>query len=257
MNQLRNSKRGSVLLGTIVLALLGATVIGGYLSMTLNEYKLSQRTLLLQSAMNLAEAGLEEGMDGINSVDDDGIWRATGWTAVGGNGYYKDITGFTFSDSRAGQVRVYVEDYDTLPILVSEGRITDARGDVISKQIRVDLEKAGPFSNGIMAKETISFAGNPVSVDAYDSTLGDWNSTLNRLDEGTIASLSIDNGALDVGNGDVWGYVATGGGAPDVGASGSIMGADTPAGVTEDPPADEIPGLPPCGHHRDFEITRP
>lgn len=224
-----NSKRGSVLVGTIGLAMVGAAIIAGYLSMSLNEYKLSQRTLKLQSTMNLAEAGLELGMNAINSKD----W--TGWTAVGSNGYFRDITNVTFSDSRVAHIRVYVEDYNSTPILAAEGRVTEPNGDELFKQVRVDMETSGLFANGLTAKDTINFNGNNVSIDAYDSTIGIWNYTLNREDEGSVASLSVDNGALDVGNGDIWGYLATGGGTFDIGNNGSVMGDDTPSGVTEDP----------------------
>lgn len=50
-----------------------------------------------------------------------------------------------------------------------------------------------------------------------------------------LASISVDNGALDVGNGDIWGYVATGGSSYDIGPNGSVKGEDTPSGVDEDP----------------------
>lgn len=225
-----NKKRGSVLLATIGVAIVGASVISSYLTMSLNEYKLAHRTLLLQSAMNLAESGLEEAMDSINQDD----W--TGWTSVGANGYYKSVSGITFSDSRTANIKIYVEDYDSLPIMVAEGRIAEPNGDEVFKQVRVDMDKAGGlFANGLTAKDTINFNGNNITVDAYDSTVGLWNATLNRLDEGSVASTSVDNGATDIGNGDIWGYLATGGGAYDIGPNGSVRGADTPAGVDEDP----------------------
>jgi len=211
------------------LAIVGAAIIGGYLKMSLNEYKLSQRTLKLQSTMNLAEAGLELGMNAINTKD----W--SGWTAVGSNGYFRDVSSITFSDSRVARIRVYIEDYNSLPILAAEGRVIEPNGDELFKQIRVDMQTSGLFANGLTAKNTINFNGNNVEVDAYDSTIGVWNYTLNREDEGSVASLSVDNGALDVGNGDIWGYLATAGGAYDIGPGGSVMGADTPLGVTEDP----------------------
>ena len=230
MKQSIRSKKGSVLLATVGMALVAATVVGGYLKMTLTEYKLSQRTFLMQSAMNLAEAGLEEGMDAINRDD----W--TGWTSVGSNGYFRDITNFSFSDTREAQIRIYIEDYDDEPILASEGRIMDKSGDFVIKQVRVDMDVSGGlFANGLTAKDSIQFNGNNVTVDAYDSTLGVWNVTLNRLDEGSAASVAINNGALDIGNGDIWGYLATGGGSYDIGNNGSVMGLDTPAGVSEDP----------------------
>jgi hypothetical protein len=213
----------------MILAIIGGTIIAGYLKMSLKEYQLSQRTLKLQSTMNLAEAGLELGMNAINTKD----W--TGWTAVGTNGKFRDITNIAFTDGRIARIRVYLEDFNSTPILAAEGRVIEPDGSELFKQVRVDMTSSGLFSNGLTAKDSINFNGNNVTVDAYDSTVGVWNYTLNRVDEGSVASLSVDNGALDVGNGDIWGYLATAGGTYDIGNNGSVMGADTPTGVTEDP----------------------
>ncbi len=230
MNMSRlKSKNGSVLVGAMILAIIGGTVIGGYLKMSLKEYQLSQRTLKLQSTMNLAEAGLEIGMNAITTKD----W--SGWTSVGSNGRFRDITNIAFADGRAARIRVYLEDFNSTPILAAEGRVIEPDGSELFKQVRVDMTSSGLFSNGLTAKDSINFNGNNVTVDAYDSTVGVWNYTLNREDEGSVASLSVDNGALDVGNGDIWGYLATAGGTYDIGNNGSVMGADTPSGVTEDP----------------------
>lgn len=196
------SKKGSVLVGTTILAIIGAAVIGGYLKMSLQEYQLSQRTLKLQSTMNLAEAGLEIGMNAINTND----W--TGWTSVGTNGKFRDLTSITFTDGRVARIRVYLEDYDSVPILAAEGRVIEPNGDELFKQVRVDMTSSGLFSNGLTAKDTINFNGNNINVYAYDSTVGIWNYTFNREDEGSVASLSVDNGALDVGNGDIWGILS-------------------------------------------------
>lgn len=224
------SKNGSVLVGAMILAIIGGAVIAGYLKMSLKEYQLSQRTLKLQSTMNLAEAGLELGMNAINTKN----W--TGWTSVGTNGRFRDITNIAFSDGRVARIRVYLEDFNSTPILAAEGRVVEPDGSELFKQVRVDMTATGLFSNGLTAKDTINFNGNRITVDAYDSTVGIWNHTLNREDEGSVASLSVDNGALDVGNGDIWGYLATAGGSTyDIGNNGSVMGADTPVGVTEDP----------------------
>jgi len=224
------SKNGSVLVGAMILAIIGGSIIAGYLKMSLQEYQLSQRTLKLQSTMNLAEAGLELGMNAINTKD----W--TGWTSVGTNGRFRDIKSISFTDGRVARIRVYLEDFNSAPILAAEGRVIEPDGSELFKQVRVDMTSTGLFSNGLTAKDTINFNGNSITVDAYDSTVGVWNYTFNREDEGSVASLSIDNGALDVGNGDIWGYLATAGGSTyDIGNNGSVMGADTPAGVTEDP----------------------
>ena len=212
------SRRGSAMIGAIGIAVVGAAVVGGYLKMAYSEYTLSKRTLQLQSTMNLAEAGLEEAMIAINTGD------RSGWSSVGANGYYSTITDLTFTDTRTGPIKVYFEYNADLPTIVSEGRIINASGNEIVKQVRVDLKKSSLFGNALTAKKTIDFSGSTVSVDAYDSVAGLWDATTNRLDQATVASLSVNNGALDVGNGDIYGYVATSGGTPDVGPGGSIMG---------------------------------
>jgi len=119
------SRRGSAMIGAIGIAVVGAAVVGGYLKMAYNEYTLSKRTLQLQSAMNLAEAGLEEAMIAINTKD------VSGWSSVGSNGYYTTITDLSFTDTRTGPVKVYFEYNNKLPILVSEGRIINASGSEI------------------------------------------------------------------------------------------------------------------------------
>ena len=53
------------------------------------------------------------------------------------------------------------------------------------KQVCVDMDTTGGlFANGLTVKDSIVFNRNNVTVDAYDSTLGVWNVTLNRLDDG-------------------------------------------------------------------------
>lgn len=223
----RSEKRGSVLVGSVILAIIGAMVIGSYLSMASSEFRLAQRTLQLQSAVNIAEAGLEEGINSVNLE----TW--SGWTSVGSNGYFKSVDGLAFTDTRKGAFNIYVEDYSTLPILASEGKIINADGSEVVKRIRVHLARSSVFANGLLAKRTIKFSGNPVTFDSYDSKKGLWGSS-NKLDVGSVSSLSVNNGDFDLGNGDIWGYVATGGGDPDVGPSGSIMGEGSTSTIDKD-----------------------
>lgn len=224
-----DSKRGSVILGVIILTLVIGVVVGGYLDSAMTEYKLSNRTLHSQSALNLAESGIEEAMLAINTDN------TSGWTSAGSDSYFKDVSNVSFSDGKTGQVRTYIRDFSSMPIIVAEGRVTDALGRVFSKQVRVDLNVRSMFANGLTAKNSITFSGNNVDVDAYDSSKGNYNYVTNRIDEGSVASISVLVDAVSVSNGDVWGYVATGGSAPDVGPNGSILGEDSPVGVDVDP----------------------
>jgi len=221
--------KGSALVGAIMLTLIAGTVVGGYFSTALVEYKSSNRTLYLQSAMNLAESGLEEAMLAINTDE------VGSWTAAGADGYFKDIDGIALAEGRVGRVRVYVEDFSSMPIIVSEGRITDANGREFFKQLRVDLRTRSLFANGLTAKESVTFSGNNVQVDAYDSRNGIYDPLTNRIDEGSVASVSVEVDSVSVSNGDIWGYASTGGAPPGVGPNGTIRGEDTPPGVDVDP----------------------
>ena len=173
----RLEKRGSVLVGSVILAIIGAMVIGGYLSMASNEFRPAQRTMHLQSAINIAESGLEEGINSVN------LESRIVWTALGSNGYFKSVGGIAFTDSRTAEFNIYVENYDTLPILASEGKIINAVGSEIIKQIRVHSARSSVSADGMLAERTIDFSGNNVSIDSYDSNQGLLSST-NKLDYG-------------------------------------------------------------------------
>lgn len=56
-----------------------------------------------------------------------------------------------------------------------------------------------------------------------------------RRDQGGIATTAVQIASMLVNHAAVWGYVATGGAAPEVGVWGSVRGASTPEGVQVDP----------------------
>ncbi|MES1194764.1 MAG: hypothetical protein ABUL65_02645, partial [Opitutus sp.] len=112
----------------------------------------------------------------------------------------------------------------------------------VNKMIEMTLRRRSRFSAGLMAKESVSFAGLNASVDSWDSdpdndvtTAPVEYSTDTRNDHGSVASTKVDNSAVLLNQASVWGYVYTGGAAPQVGTHGSITGRDTPTGVQIDP----------------------
>ena len=108
-------------------------------------------------------------------------------------------------------------------------------GPPIEKWIEVTLAKTSKFSNGLVAKNSIVFNGNGVTIDSWNSdpngdgsVIHPYSSTY-RNDNGTAGSISISPGAINVNQADVWGYVATGGSDPtdSVGNNGSVLGSDS------------------------------
>lgn len=223
------SEKGSVILPTLLIIMILVASGSTYLTMAFNEFKLSHRNQDLQSAINLAEAGIERAMLAMKTDN----W--SGWTSVATDHYYKNETNISLGNGRIGSVKVYSSVLDeSAPIVFAEGLVTSHYGNT-SKQIRMDLSRKGLFVNGLTAKDTIDWSGNNVSVDSYHSGSGDYDPNTNRKDNGSVASLSIIDGAVSPGNGDIWGYVATGGGAPTFGPNGTLLGDDSPNGIDVDP----------------------
>ncbi len=101
------------------------------------------------------------------------------------------------------------------------------------------------------AEAAASGGSSNMKLDSYDSSAGAYDSFLNRSDNISVASPSAAAGSVDISNAEVYGYVATGGGAPAMGSSAKVQGADTPPGTDVDPNrvasdfTSDFPDIPP------------
>lgn len=220
-----HGKRGGVLLTAIMFAAVGALTIGSFIKLTSHELRLSNIQFYSNESLNLAEAGLEEGLYALNSLD----WRE--WT-VDGQTATLSVTGIPVGAAVTAEFSARVENRLGEPTITAEGRINTRSALSSTKQVRITLRKRTYFANGITARESIVFSGGNAYVDSYLSSLGPYSDLLRR-DRGTVASVSVTADAITLGNGHVWGYVFTGGSDPDV-RQGTILGENSPAGATVD-----------------------
>lgn len=219
MSMIEN-KRGSAMVAAIVVTIVIGLWMAAVINSSFTEYKMSKRYLDMQSAMNLAEAGLEEGVRAYNSGD----W--TGWTSYT-NGYYKEEAPSALSSELTGSIKIFVNDNVSSPSIAAEGLVTGVDGQSILKQVRVDMSSSSLFANGMLARNQVIFNGNNVLIDSYDSRLGSYTpaSYANRFSNGTVASTAVSNTDVLINNADVRGYVAIGGSVWNdgvVGHNGSI-----------------------------------
>lgn len=232
------NKRGAILITTVIFAMAIAIGLGSFIALTVQSSKLSNSSFNLNSALNLAEAGLESAMSSINRAD----W--SGWDSYGGSSTNKTRTLPTFdlSSGITGHVDVVVFGVNSsTPRIVAQGRTEGALGSSVRKQIEVNLRRRSHFATGMVAKDLVVFKGGNAYVDSYNSedpaysTSGQYDETKKR-DRGSVASARVEATADGVllGNGNVWGYAATSGADVDVGATGSIKGTTTPSGVRID-----------------------
>ncbi|MBI3887270.1 MAG: hypothetical protein HY302_16315 [Opitutae bacterium] len=133
-----------------------------------------------------------------------------------------------------------------LIVIVVKATITPAAGNgpSVSKYVEVTLSRRSYFGLGLVARDSITFAGTP-AVDSWNSdpdnssaTAAIAYSTTVRTSNATVATTSSAAGAVNIGNGDILGYLRTGGGAPTIGASGKVHAAGStlhnPARVSTD-----------------------
>jgi len=234
-------QRGSLLIVAMILsAVIGISLVS-YLSLGRTAMQISNRAFYNNGAMNLAENGLEQAVYSVNKkvADTTFDWAAAGWTISGANARQK-WTGISFDQGAVGSVRSYVYNYagGVAPKIVTRSTVQLGGSNTapIEKWIEVQLRKTSKFSNGLVAKNSISFAGNNASVDSWNSdpdnnagTAAIPYSTGVRNDNGTVGSISVSVSAVLVQNADIWGYAATGGSLPQVGPSGTVgpFGATT------------------------------
>lgn len=218
----------------LVLAAVTAVVCSSLLFRAALEAKLATRSLFQSVALNLAEAGIEEGLFALNTG---GYTTANGWSvaADSATSYTKTITGLALTQA-TGEIQVRIDaPTGTTPVVIAAGVVRIPNQPTLLKQVRVGTARRRPWSNGMVAKSDITFSVAS-SVDSYDSALGAYNAATNRSDRATIATTSTSVDAVELtGASSIYGFVATGGADPLV-PMGRIYGATSPCPQPPPPP---------------------
>lgn len=239
MNKLpsQNNNRGSILMIAVMFAALIAVGIGSFLSLAQTENRLSNIAFNTNNSLNLAEAGIEKALYALNHEAWDG-WEMQGTDDAVMNQIRLDLgSGIT------GVIDAKIKDVRGNPIVYAQGVTVLPGRPNATKQVEVHLRRRSLFSNGITTRSRIIFKGGNPKVASYRSSFGRPKVPItvpglpetNYFDNGTIASVSVQPDDVEVGNADIWGHVATGGGRPNVGPNGTILGADSPPGIKIDP----------------------
>lgn len=233
-----------MLIVTLLIMAVLALALTSYVSLNLNSARLAQRGFQQAAAFNLAEAGAEEALWSFNQANAGSSAAWNDWTLASGTAK-RQLTGFDLG-SASGSVKVYVDNYSPTgsarPSVVALSTVEASGGASVTKMVEVTLRRRSRFSAGLMAKDTITFAGSRAEVDSWNSDPDNDSSTApvaysssTRNDRGSVASVAVDTEKVLVNQADVYGYVYTGGAQPVVGENGSIRGRDTPEDTRIDP----------------------
>ncbi len=184
--------RGSVLIVAMLMAAIIGISLVSFIKLSNNSLKQAHRTFYSNSAMNLAEVGLEEALFRFNKLDNVAApadaWPSP-WT-LNTTAYHatsspwtpsatQTLTGFTPGPNTTGSIKVWVHYYagdaGKTPRIIAKSTIAQPDGSPpISKYIEVELRKRSLFSNGLVARLDVDWVGSPMA-DSWDSKL--FNST--------------------------------------------------------------------------------
>jgi hypothetical protein len=234
--------RGSVLLVALLLAIGIAISLTSYIKLVLTSANLADRSYYQNAAVNLAEIGVEEALHCYNKLGDVPIaspqdaWTPTGWTVAVDNSATRTLSGYTLGPNVTAVIRVHCSLHNPTtitdtPVIVSKVTVTFPNGPEISKFVEVTLRKRTLFPRGMVVRQTIDADGGNLSLDSWDSMDdGDPStaivpySTTSRRANATLATISTANGAIDIGNGNVYGYILTNGGTVNAGPTAILTG---------------------------------
>jgi hypothetical protein len=204
----------NVLVLTLIITMILGTTLGSYLFLVRTQTVLGTESQAWNSALTLAEAGIEEGMAQINVshgfINDPTNYQGsitTNWGALSGGVYSKSNTMITGSYSASvfptnPGPTITATGYTTVPLI----------GRQIMRVVQVTTVPTPAFANGIAALTGATTKGSKLTIDSYDSadpahsTNGMYNAATRKAG-GDIADL---NGNVNIQNGSIYGHLKLG-----------------------------------------------
>jgi hypothetical protein len=218
----QNSETGGVLVVTLIICGLVGMMLIAYLAMVGNQHRFSQRSQVWNNCIPMCEAGVEEALAHINHMSTSNTFAVNGWTLSGG--YYRKqrvING--------GTNRMVVD--NNMPPMITVTSILSApvQATSLKRVVQVKTRFNQKFAYGVLSRGIVDLGGGG-RVDSFDSTqpgvesdASGYYNTAYADDEATVVTASQSTGNMTIGNGTVYGSVATGaGGDVTVGPNGNV-----------------------------------
>jgi len=213
----------SVLLATMGICLILGILAASYLSMAQSQRYSVARAQAWNSALAVAEAGIEEAMAELNDTNAFKSYSQPGnkWNTLSGGTLFKTNI---YLGSSYYNVFIYSQSNSAAPLADSKHPVIISSGFVpgpistpmLSRTVQLQaapITKVVP-DGAMVVRTTVDVSGYNVSTDSYQSTNqtlfpgGLWNAA-NRMDHGDVSTLSSDSSALNLQNGKFRGSVHT------------------------------------------------
>jgi hypothetical protein len=219
--QNRNTCQGGTLVITIVISALVGLMLAAYLSMVSAQLTFTQRSQIWNNCIPLCEAGVEEALAHLNHPSTTTDFAINNWREEHGL-YHKN------TELNGGKCMMRI-DKSYPPIITVVGSMAGPLGQgFISRVVRVRTRLNQRFPTTILARGGIDMGGG-ARVDSFNSTNRAESTPEGRYDpekatdRALVATISRNPGAMNLGNADIYGSIATGpGGTPSIGPNGKV-----------------------------------
>ena len=213
-------KAGILVVVVVMCGIVGATLVA-YLGMVSSQEKFVHRSAVWNSCIVMCESGVEEALAHINHQNTGSNFNVNGWT-YSSNAYSRPPRHLN-----GGRAEMMISTSYPPIITVSAKLPAPMNAGEITRTVRVATKVSRVFPQAILSKSRVALGGSG-RVDSYnstnmlESTNGQYSAALATANA-TIASLTRNTADFNVGNVDVFGYVATGpGGTVNVGPNGVV-----------------------------------
>jgi hypothetical protein len=206
--KIRSTKEvGTILVTALVVSAIMGAALASYLGIVRSQHRSVARSMAWNTAIPIAEAGVEEALTQLNSNTNRG---ASGWTLVGGTNYVKSrmIGGARYE--------VSISTNNLRPVITSKAYVTVPMStNQIKRGVRVACTNRNTAIKGMLAKGKMTFGGNVItdsfdSTDSSASTGGRYDATKRRAN-GYLGTNGKTAGIIEVsGSVQLFGSVATG-----------------------------------------------
>lgn len=215
----RRTNEGSVLITAIIFTtILSVIAIPTYLKLSNAALREANRAFYNMAAVNLAESGLEHGVQALREATT-GNSKWDGWYEENG-GIRKSLDAIVYEGGITGHVNVYISNYTSdNPEIVTKTVITLPHGPPIVRYMYADFSGSstrGLFAYGMLTKNFIEASG-AVEFSSWesdpdldpDTPFVPFSNAVSK-DNASIATTGTADGAIDLGSSRVYGTAAVG-----------------------------------------------
>jgi hypothetical protein len=168
MNLRHSNERGGVLIIVLITSLIMGITLASYLQYTSTQTRSIMRSQAWNTAIPIAEAGVEEALAHINNSVVGTNWALNGWTLVGDH-FQK--AGRTLDGRYIAQISA-----ETLPTITCTAFTMDGRStNPPVRRVMVTTSRFGTGLKGLITKADLAMVGN-ATIDSFDSEDARYNS---------------------------------------------------------------------------------